>query len=115
MKRTFLIIATALTLALSANAQNWSSYPIGLDPGHGGSDPGAAGPSAPHEAELALRCATEIKNTLNKLGCTVHMTRTSNVDASLTYRRDLSVSWDPCIFQSIHLNAFNGSAHGTET
>ena len=115
MKRTFLIITTALTLALSANAQNWSSYPIGLDPGHGGSDPGAAGPSAPHEAELALRCATDIKNTLKKLGCTVYMTRTSNVDVSLTTRRDQSVSWDPYIFQSIHLNAFNGSAHGTET
>ena len=85
MKRTFLIITTALTLALSANAQNWGTYLIGLDPGHGGSDPGASGPSAPHEAELALRCATDIRNTLvNKLGGRVNMTRTSNVDVSLS-------------------------------
>ena len=116
MKKTFIFIATAFLFALSASAQNWGSYLIGLDPGHGGSDPGASGPQAPHEAELCLRCATEIRNTLvNKLGGRVNMTRTSNVDVSLASRRDLSVSWDPWIFQSIHLNAFNGSAHGTET
>ena len=63
-KLYFLIIALAFAfmpaqIAFSAN--NWSKYLIGLDPGHGGNDPGAGGPSAPHEAELCLRCATEIK------------------------------------------------------
>ena len=43
------------------------------------------------------------------------MTRTGNSTVSLSYRRTLSIQWDPYIFNSIHLNAFNGSAHGTET
>ncbi|MGM9832758.1 MAG: N-acetylmuramoyl-L-alanine amidase [Candidatus Limisoma sp.] len=115
MKKTFLFIATAFLFALSASAQNWSTYLIGLDPGHGGTDPGASGPSAPHEAELCLRCCNQIKTTITGMGGRVNMTRSSNTTVSLSYRRSLSVSWDPYIFQSVHLNAFNGSAHGTET
>ena len=115
MKKTVLFLATAFALAMSASAQNWGSFLIGLDPGHGGSDPGASGPSAPHEATLCLRCCNKIKSTITGMGGRVNMTRSSNVDVSLSYRRSLSVSWDPYIFQSVHLNAFNGSAHGTET
>ena len=115
MKKTVLFLATAFALAISASAQNWGSFLIGLDPGHGGSDPGASGPSAPHEATLCLRCCNKIKSTITGMGGRVNMTRSSNVDVSLSYRRSLSVSWDPYIFQSVHLNAFNGSAHGTET
>ena len=115
MKKTVLFLATAFALAMSASAQNWGSFLIGLDPGHGGSDPGASGPSAPHEATLCLRCCNKIKSTITGMGGRVNMTRSSNVDVSLSYRRSLSVSWNPYIFQSVHLNAFNGSAHGTET
>ena len=118
-KLYFLIIALAFAFMpaqIAYSANSWNKYLIGLDPGHGGTDPGASGPSAPHEAELCLRCATEIKNTITgKLGGRCNMTRTGNSTVSLSYRRSLSVSWDPYIFNSIHLNAFNGSAHGTET
>ncbi len=53
MKKTtlFLIFLLALT---SLKAGQLNNYRIGIDPGHGGSDPGALGPSAPHEAELCL-------------------------------------------------------------
>lgn len=53
----------AMIAPFSANA-GWNSYRVMLDPGHGGSDPGASGPSAPHEAELALRCANSIESWL---------------------------------------------------
>ena len=87
-----------------------------LDPGHGVSDPGASGPAAPHEATLALRCATALKNRIvNECGGTVKMTRTSDVFISLSARRSASVSYDPYIFCSIHLNALNKTAKGTET
>ena len=104
----------AIIAPLSANAA-WSGYKIMLDPGHGGSDPGAAGPRAPHEAALALRCANSIVSWLKSNGCAYRMTRSSDVYVSLSARRSASVSYDPYIFCSIHLNAFNGSAHGTET
>lgn len=94
----------------------WTEYRIMLDPGHGGSDPGASGPSAPHEATLALRCGTALKNRIvNECGGTVKMTRTTDVFISLSSRRSQSVSYDPYIFCSIHLNAFNKTAKGTET
>ena len=104
----------AIIAPLSANAA-WSNYKIMLDPGHGGSDPGASGPKAPHEAALALRCANSIVSWLKSNGCAYRMTRSSDVYVSLSARRSASVSYDPYIFCSIHLNAFNGSAHGTET
>lgn len=119
MKKIFSIIAllviAAITMPTEA-ATKWTNYKIMLDPGHGGSDPGASGPSAPHEATLALRCATALKNRIvNECGGTVKMTRTTDVFISLSSRRSSSVSYDPYIFCSIHLNAFNKTAKGTET
>ena len=106
----------AMLIPLTASAATWNSYLIGLDPGHGGSDPGASGPSAPHEAELCLRAATEAKRIIvNTCGGRVNMTRSSNVSVSLSYRRSLSVTWDAYIICSYHLNAFNKTAKGTET
>ena len=97
-------------------ATKWTNYRIMLDPGHGGSDPGASGPSAPHEATLALRCGLALKKRIvNDCGGTVKMTRETDVFISLTSRRNSSVSYDPYIFCSIHLNAFNKTAKGTET
>ena len=97
-------------------ATKWTNYKIMLDPGHGGSDPGASGPSAPHEATLVLRCGTALKNRIvNECGGTVKMTRTTDTFVSLSSRKASSVSYDPYIFCSLHLNAFNTTAKGTET
>lgn len=113
-----LMLGTAAVAPVGTQAQtNWSAYRIMIDPGHGGSDPGASGPSAPHEATLALRCAKELQTQItgSKLGGTVKLTRTTDTYISLTARKQQSVSYDPYIFCSIHLNAFNGTANGTET
>lgn len=119
MKKISFIIAILLIAAVSIPAESatkWTSFKIMLDPGHGGSDPGASGPSAPHEATLALRCGTALKNRIvNECGGTVKMTRTTDTFISLSARKSASVSYDPYIFCSIHLNAFNGTAKGTET
>lgn len=97
-------------------ATKWTNYNIMIDPGHGGSDPGASGPSAPHEATLVLRCGTALKNRIvNECGGTVKMTRTTDTFVSLSSRKASSVSYDPYIFCSLHLNAFNTTAKGTET
>ncbi len=112
------LLLSAVAAAPSAQAAKaWTSYKIMLDPGHGGTDPGASGPSAPHEGTLALRCAKALntKITASPLSGTVKLTRTTDTYVTLTSRKQMSVSYDPYIFCSIHLNAFNGSAHGTET
>lgn len=113
---TLILVALALLLAApAANAERWTNYRIMLDPGHGGSDPGASGPQWPHEAELALRCSHSIRERLENVGAPVRMTRTTDATVSLAARRSASISYDPYIFCSVHLNAFNSSAHGTET
>ena len=119
MKKIFSIIAlfviAAITMPTEA-ATKWTNYKIMIDPGHGGSDPGASGPSAPHEATLVLRCGTALKNRIvNECGGTVKMTRTTDTFISLSSRKASSVSYDPYIFCSLHLNAFNTTAKGTET
>ncbi len=119
MKRIFsLFVIAMLAMAVPSvtHAVKWTTYRIMLDPGHGGTDPGASGPTAPHEAELALRCAKQLNTWLTgTLGAPVKMTRTTNATLSLSARRTASINYDPYIFCSIHLNAFNGTANGTET
>lgn len=119
MKKIFSLLAVFMIAAISLPSQaatKWTNYKIMLDPGHGGTDPGASGPTAPHEATLALRCGTALKNRIvNECGGTVKMTRTTDTFISLSARKSASVSYDPYIFCSIHLNAYNGSAKGTET
>lgn len=119
MKKISYILAFLLVATFSFNvdaATKWTTYRIMLDPGHGGTDPGASGPSAPHEATLALRCGKALQTRIvNECGGTVKMTRSTDVFISLSSRKSQSVSYDPYIFCSIHLNAFNGTAKGTET
>lgn len=119
MKKIFSIIAlfviAAITIPTEA-ATKWTNYKIMIDPGHGGSDPGASGPSAPHEATLVLRCGLALqKRIVNECGGTVKMTRSTDTFISLSSRKASSVSYDPYIFCALHLNAFNTTAKGTET
>lgn len=109
------LAALALTVPATAHAENWAKYKIMLDPGHGGTDPGASGPTAPHEATLALRCAKTLTTKFTNLGAPYRLTRSTDTFISLSARKSASVSYDPYIFCSIHLNAFNGTANGTET
>ncbi len=118
MKKLYFILSIVLLAAIAfpVEAATWSTYRIMLDPGHGGSDSGASGPSAPHEATLVLRCAKALKDRIvNECGGTVKMTRTTDTYVSLSARQSAKGSYDPYIFCSLHLNAFNKSAKGTET
>ncbi len=119
MKKIYLFLALFMVAAISfptTAATKWTTYKIMIDPGHGGSDPGASGPSAPHEATLVLRAGLALRDRIvNECGGTVKMTRTTDTFISLSSRKSSSVSYDPYIFCSLHLNAFNKSAKGTET
>lgn len=80
---------------------------IMLDPGHGGSDPGATGPLGIKYAEKAINLNTALKTKaeLEMLGATVLMTRTTDKDVSLDERLSASRNAKPDMFISIHANS----------
>ena len=88
---------------------------IMIDPGHGGSDPGAKGPVL-SEKQVNLMIATKLKRALEKLGFRVLMTRTGDTFPTLKDRTDLAKKYKPDLFISIHCNsAANSGVYGIET
>ncbi|OEH56154.1 N-acetylmuramoyl-L-alanine amidase [Oceanobacillus sp. E9] len=86
-----------------------------LDPGHGGSDPGATG-NGLQEKTITLDIAIRIRDILlsNYHNVSVRMSRTADSTKSLAQRTNEANNWDADYFLSIHCNAFNGSAYGYE-
>ncbi len=112
------MFALFLWLAVSTHAQ-FAGRKFVIDPGHGGSDPGAVGidgGAAPNEEDFVLDVSLRLRTLLQNAGAEVVMTRTTDTTVSLTARRDLTNAEDPDAFLSIHCNSFtDSSAHGTET
>ena len=89
---------------------------IVIDPGHGGSDPGAVGPNGLKEAHVNLAVALKVAEKLRKAGVEVKLTRTSDVFIDLQPRCDIANSFGADYFVSIHCNsAGTPEARGTET
>lgn len=118
--RLFSVVAAG-TLAMCC----WSMAPaakICIDPGHGGSDPGAVG-NGQQEKVNVLNTSIKFKNWLNTDtsdtggggSWSVYMTRTTDVYVSLSGRTTYANNNAVDRFMCIHNNAFNGSANGIET
>ena len=95
-----------------------------LDPGHGGSDSGAIGPTGVKEKTVALAVGLKAQKLLTAAGYNVIMTRTTDIDVAapgVSDATELQARVDKSppntdIFISIHCNAFsNSSSHGVET
>ncbi len=96
-----------------------------LDPGHGGSDPGAIGPNRVREKDVTLNVAMKVKYLLQDAGARVIMTRSDDRDVygpnasdkeELQARVNVARKNTADIFVSIHANSFiNQAAHGTST
>lgn len=76
---------------------------VTIDPGHGGSDPGAV--KHIKEAFVALRVSKYVRNALKTKGVKVHMTRTTNKHVGLTPRVISANQKKTHLFVSVHLNA----------
>jgi N-acetylmuramoyl-L-alanine amidase len=86
-----------------------------LDPGHGGSDPGAQGNGLQEKAinlDIALRIRNILLNDYENV--VVKMSRTSDSTKSLSQRTTEANDWGADYYLSIHCNAFNGTARGYE-
>lgn len=85
-----------------------------LDPGHGGTDPGASS-NGLKEKNLTLKIALKIRNLLKDYkNVAVKMSRTTDKTVSLGERTNEANSWKADYFLSIHINAFDGKANGYE-
>lgn len=93
-------------------------YVIGLDAGHGGSDPGAPSVvSGVSESQLTLELALMVQERLEKQNrFEIVMTRTDDTSPGDASVRGAILGKAACDFAlSIHFNAFSsGSANGTE-
>ncbi|MEA1939056.1 MAG: N-acetylmuramoyl-L-alanine amidase family protein [Candidatus Caldatribacteriota bacterium] len=89
-----------------------------IDPGHGGSDPGAIGPSGLKESEVALKIALDLEKLLKNAGIPTYLTRYKDEFISLEDRISFANRKNGFIFISLHANSAtrnSSTAIGTET
>lgn len=85
-----------------------------LDPGHGGRDPGAIGPSGVREKDIVLTVARLLRDELRPVA-QVRLTRDADTGLALGARAEAANAWRAGAFVSIHCNAaVNRKAHGFE-
>lgn len=87
---------------------------IVLDPGHGGKDPGAIGSyGKTYEKNITLAMGKELKQTLQKKGYVVYLTRENDIFIPLRQRIKIAQQRKADLFMSIHADsAQNHSATG---
>lgn len=92
-------------------------HTIVVDPGHGGTETGAIGPSGVMEKDLTLLLARDLESRLSsRLGVRVVLTRGEDATLPLDDRAAIANQNKADLFISIHLNSSLGSgAHGAET
>lgn len=83
---------------------------IFINPGHGGTDPGACG-NGLQEAAVCLKIGRRVENYLRAVGYGVKLFQ---YDGLGTICNDAN-AWRADLFVSIHCNAATGNAKGTET
>ncbi len=80
---------------------------VALDPGHGGEDPGAIGPTGLREKDVVLAIALQLRDRLNAVpGMRVMMTRDADFFVPLNERVRKARRVQADLFVSIHADAF---------
>ncbi|ACC84322.1 N-acetylmuramoyl-L-alanine amidase [Nostoc punctiforme] len=114
---------TTLVLALRhpPNIGNTRRKPLAnlkivLDPGHGGKETGASGPTGYLKKDVNLLVSKLLRDDLVKRGATVVMTREDDKEVSLAERQAIISKEEPAIAISIHHNSLpdDGDAEKTK-
>jgi len=112
-------ITTKTEVSEKAETEKVNHPVIVIDPGHGGSQPGAIGPSGLKEKEVALDIALRLRNKLQNDGFTVYLTREKDIEVPLEDRPLMAVQKEAIAFISIHTNSViqkgSSTARGIET
>lgn len=89
-----------------AGEQGLTGKVIVIDPGHGGSDPGAVGKVlGVTDANVGLTVGQKLRNLLEAQGATVIMTRDTDVRVGLNDRPAMANAAEADLFVSIHANS----------
>ena len=88
---------------------------ICVDPGHGGTDPGAMGADGTPEKVLNLAISLALAQDLQDAGLAVMMTRSDDSYPTLQQRTDMANAAPASLFVAVHNNAGDPGASGTET
>jgi len=84
---------------------------IAIDPGHGGQDPGAVGPTGKREKDITLAVARELARQINGTpGLKAYLTRDSDVFIPLPMRAQKARAAKADMFISIHADAAENRA-----
>ncbi len=88
-----------------------------IDPGHGGKDSGAVGPTGLKEKDVVLSIGRMVREKLARIGeYEVRMTRDTDVFIPLEERTAMANKWQADVFVSLHINASrNRHAEGVST
>lgn len=114
---------TSAAIGTVPSSTTSSSIKVCIDPGHGGYDSGAVGPTGALEKNVTLAVALKVGKILEQNGIEVVYTRTSDnvpwpsdVVQDLQMRCDISNNAEAQYFVCIHANsADDPTARGTET
>jgi len=89
-----------------------------IDPGHGGKDPGAIGPTGLKESEVTLGIALNLEKLLKSVGIPTYLTRNNDEFVYLEDRTNFANQKNGFVFVSLHANSVlnhRPSAQGIET
>ncbi|WP_346206827.1 N-acetylmuramoyl-L-alanine amidase [Caldifermentibacillus hisashii] len=81
---------------------------IFIDPGHGGSDPGAVA-NGLKEKDLTLTISKKILSLLSNYDVSIKLSRTGDTYPSLSERAKMANDWGADYFVSIHINSGGGT------
>ena len=116
-KQILLLFVLTLIFSIASVAQtNTKPFVVVLDAGHGGKDPGRPTNFGYKEKDIALDIALKVGENLKRHG-DIHVIYTSDTDAFIELRQRAKIAnkADADLFVSIHCNAHNSQAYGTET
>ena len=99
------------------NKNKYHEYLIIIDPGHGGTDPGASSPKLKlRETDVVLDVSHRLNKLLKDAGFRTYMTRTTDHYITLQDRAGVANQLNGNMFVSVHANAASStSAEGVET
>tara|TARA_Y100001968_G_scaffold174872_1_gene160295 strand:- start:813 stop:1898 length:1086 start_codon:yes stop_codon:yes gene_type:complete len=96
----------------------YGKYKVVIDPGHGGSDPGAVGINGLRETDIVLEVSKKVSDLLTKKGVKTLLTRSYEKTLDLQPRVSKANKSKADAFVSIHANATRGKrkeVNGLET